>query len=487
MDVVGKVGASVGLGFTLIFNAFPSLPFLPLGRTTPALLAAAWMVATGLTGAEEAYRDIDYNTLAFLFGMMALKCLLAKHKFAIYLRRLLLWGRPSWRALLVRVGCLSAVLAPLITNDATCVFLTPIVEEIAISFKYPMLPLMLAICTCANIGSAATITGNPQNVLIGSYGNLSYWKFVVAVGPAALAGTVVNVALLWLYGYVGLFRKDQIIGHRKRNSIDYDDYDDSDDEKQGVSESTWLKEEAQGNQTNQMQHVEQSEYYSDTDVDEAFEDRVGAIGDGKQEGRGRLGIALSFSLVVMMILFLLGCNVGWSTAGVALVAMAIEGIVTQTSPSWVFKEVDWNLIGWFAGTFIVMVTFGKTEITAQLWSGFIGADADFTAIGPLLKLTVAVLVLSNIVSNVPLILLMAPDILAMSDPHEQEYVWVVVAWVSTVAGNLTLLGSAANIIVAELNTTRHLTFLQYLKFGFPTTLLVVALGLVILQGTSAVL
>ena len=57
---------------------------------------------------------------------------------------------------------------------------------------------------------------------------------------------------------------------------------------------------------NQMQHVEQSEYYSDTDVDEAFEDRVGAIGDGKQEGRGRLGIALSFSLVVMMILFLLG-------------------------------------------------------------------------------------------------------------------------------------------------------------------------------------
>ncbi len=55
-----------------------------------------------------------------------------------------------------------------------------------------------------------------------------------------------------------------------------------------------------------MQHVEQSEYYSDTDVDEAFEDRVGAIGDGKQEGRGRLGIALSFSLVVMMILFLLG-------------------------------------------------------------------------------------------------------------------------------------------------------------------------------------
>jgi hypothetical protein len=112
-----------------------------------------------------------------------------------------------------------------------------------------------------------------------------------------------------------------------------------------------------------MQHMEQSEYYSDTDVDEAFEDRVGTMGDGKQEGRGRLGIALSFSLVVMMVLFLFGtrasttsacpptpsthqsllggagCNVGWSTAGVALVAMAIEGIATQTSPSWVFKQV----------------------------------------------------------------------------------------------------------------------------------------------------
>jgi Na+/H+ antiporter NhaD/arsenite permease-like protein len=61
-------------------------------------------------------------------------------RFAVYLRRLLLWGRPSWRELLVRVGCLSAVLAPLITNDATCVFLTPIVEEIAIRFSSSLSP-----------------------------------------------------------------------------------------------------------------------------------------------------------------------------------------------------------------------------------------------------------------------------------------------------------------------------------------------------------
>jgi hypothetical protein len=86
-------------------------------------------------------------------------------------------------------------------------------------------------------------------VLIGSYGNLSYWKFVVAVGPAALAGTIVNVALLWLYAYLGLFRKDPNLGDRKRNPIDYDDYDDSDDEKQTASESTWLKEEARGTQS----------------------------------------------------------------------------------------------------------------------------------------------------------------------------------------------------------------------------------------------
>jgi len=69
----------------------------------------------------------------------------------------------------------------------------------------------------------------------------------------------------------------------------------------------------------------------------------------------------------------------------------------------------------------------------------------------------------------------------------KEFVWVVVSWVSTIAGNLTLLGSAANIIVAELNSTRHLTFFPYLKFGLPTTLIIVSLGLFILHGTSAIL
>lgn len=169
-------------------------------------------------------------------------------------------------------------------------------------------------------------------------------------------------------------------------------------------------------------------------------------------------------------------------------------------------QVDWNLIGWFTGTFIVVVTFGETDLTVQLWAAIIGTDVDFTTFMPLVKLTVTVLALSNIVSNVPLILLLAPDILAMDDPQAQvgecsaspcslmadstavqEYAWIIVAWVSTVAGNLTLVGSAANIIVAELSSTQHLTFLRHLKFGFPVTPVIVVVGLVVLCGSSNVL
>jgi len=483
MDLWGKVAASLGLGFTLIFNAFPDqLPFLPLGRTTPALLAAAWMVATGLIGPESAYKDIDHNTLAFLFGMMALKCLLAKHRFAIYLRQLLLWRHPSWQALMMRVGLLSAALSSIITNDATCVFLTPIVQEIALKMKYPMMPLMLAICTNANIGSAATITGNPQNVLIGSYSDISFWRFTVAVGPAAVAGVTVNLALLRLYAFLGIFADTENIRTEKRNSIDYYDYDDSDEEKQHATENTWLKEDAKGNKA-------PSRILTESDNLSELEEHIGGLStDVKKKGNGKIGIGISFSLVVMLCLFLRGYNVGWSTAGVALMAMALEGIATQTSPSWVFNEVDWSIIGWFVGTFIVMLTFGKTDITTELWRYFIGgAKADYVSFLPLAKISIAALVFSNIVSNVPLILLMAPDIFSINDPTQQEFVWVVVSWVSTIAGNLTLLGSAANIIVAELNSTRHLTFFPYLKFGLPTTLIIVSLGLFILHGTSAIL
>jgi len=84
--------------------------------------------------------------------------------------------------------------------------------------------------------------------------------------------------------------------------------------------------------------------------------------------------------------------------------------------------VDWSIIGWFVGTFIVMLTFGKTDITTELWRYFIGgAKADYVSFLPLAKISIAALVFSNIVSNVPLILLMAPDIFSINDPTQQVH------------------------------------------------------------------
>jgi Na+/H+ antiporter NhaD/arsenite permease-like protein len=454
-----KAAATAMLVLAMFFNAFPvPTSFLPLGRTTAVLLAAVGMVALDVTPGEEAYQDIDHNTLAFLFGMMAIKCLLEKHKFGHYLQSLLLMGGPSESSLLIRVGFLSAILSPFITNDGTCVFLTPVVEKIALNYEYQIMPLMLAICTCANIGSSATLTGNPQNVLIGAYSGLSYWKFLTIVGPAAFVGLLLNLAFLWVYSKLGWFSFADDITR--------------------TQEEKFLLENSQGS----YQTTDTNHQYTKNENNFELQGEVEKLSATEQY----FNLAISFSLVVMMVMFFFWTNVGWITAGVALVTMALEGIATRQEPNWVFAEVDWNLLAWFSGVFIVMVGFGRTGITAQVWNWLMGTSVSPESLWAVTKLSVIVMTLSNIVGNVPIILLMAPDILAL-DPYEARLIWILISWVSTISGNSTLLGSAANIIVAELNTTKDLTFFRYFKFGFPTTIIVIVVGLAVIYLTSAIL
>jgi Na+/H+ antiporter NhaD/arsenite permease-like protein len=342
------------------------IPMVRIGRTSAALAGAALMLATGAITPRAALDAIDWRTILLLFGMMAI---VAPLQAAGVLARVVVWvsrrvHHPA--ALLSAVVAASGLLSAVFVNDTICVAFTPLVLELASARRHNPVPYLLALATGSNIGSAATIVGNPQNMLIGSVSRIGLWRFTAALGPVAAAGLVVDALVLW-----ALFRRD--LAPRS---------------------------------------------------DDAFVlDAHAADAPG---------------------------------GGVTAAALA--------------RAIDWGLLALFVGLFVVVGAATRAGIDRRL----------FVALAPLGVRTVAGLsattaILSNIVSNVPAVMLFTPLVPHLPDPPRA---WLTVAMASTLAGNLTIVGSIANLIVVERARRRgvRISAAAYARAGIPITLATIAFG-----------
>jgi Na+/H+ antiporter NhaD/arsenite permease-like protein len=153
------------------------LKVLPLNRPAAALLGAVLMIATGVMTPERAYRAINYDTLVLLLGMMLISAYLyLAHFFEWAADRVLDFSRTRAR-LLLYVTLTSGILSALLVNDTICLMLTPLVVAVIRRGKLPLLPYLVALATSANIGSVATLVGNPQNMIIGHFSHISFPEF----------------------------------------------------------------------------------------------------------------------------------------------------------------------------------------------------------------------------------------------------------------------------------------------------------------------
>ncbi|XP_075485801.1 silicon efflux transporter LSI2-like [Primulina tabacum] len=187
----------------------------------------------------------------------------------------------------------------------------------------------------------------------------------------------------------------------------------------------------------------------------------------------------------MLVSLLLGLNMSWSaiTAALALIVLDFK----DARPC--LEKVSYSLLIFFCGMFITVDGFNKTGIPSTLWE-FMEPYSKIDSIQGTAILAVVVVVLSNVVSNVPTVLLLGARVAASAaaiSPASEKKAWLILAWVSTVAGNMSLLGSAANLIVCEqARRAQHcgytLTFWKHLKFGFPSTIVVTAIGLILVRG-----
>jgi Na+/H+ antiporter NhaD/arsenite permease-like protein len=375
------------------------LPGLRLDRTGAAVVGAAFMVAFHVVTPEQAYRLVDMGTLVLLFGMMVLVGHLRLAGFFRWAGAGVARRARTPRQLLAGLVVLAGVLSALFVNDTVCLALTPLVLEVTAVLGVRATPYLIALATASNIGSVATLTGNPQNMLVGVASGIEYAHFFRALAPVAAVGLLLDFVVVAI-----VYRRDMAA---------------------------------------------------------AFT----SAARPRARLHGFLTLKALAAAAAMLAFFFAGANVSM----VALTAGAALLLTRRVKPEKVFLEINWNLLTLFAGLFVVVGAARSAGLAdaAFAWLGM--ADLRSPA-----ALATASTVLSNLVSNVPAVMLFTP---LVPDLPDAGRAWLVLAMSSTLAGNLTLVGSIANLIVAEgARATSPLTFGEYLKVGVPLTLLTLVAG-----------
>jgi Na+/H+ antiporter NhaD/arsenite permease-like protein len=394
--------AALGLG---------KVPGFRVDRTGVAIIGAAVMVVSGVIGWDEAVASVDAHTLVLLFGMMIVTAYL---RLSGFFSLVMAWATRNARTPLTLLGAITAasgVLSAFFVNDVVCLVLAPVVLAVTRRLLLPPVPYLIALATAANVGSVATLTGNPQNMLVGSFSGIGYRTFLAREAPGAGVGLVCVFLAVW-----AVYRR-------------------------------------------QLPHAP-----------------VEATPDARLAIHYPLMLKTVAAVSVMLAAFLAGVPI----AIVAIAGAAVTLFTRRVRPQKVYREISWELLVLFAGLFVITAGVERTGLVDVLLDAARAANLRRPWV-----LTAVTAMLSNLVSNVPALLLLKPLVPVLGDDPERT--WLILAMASTLAGNLTILGSVANLIVVEAARTARVEigFVEYCKVGVPLTLVTLFLGwllLVVLPG-----
>ncbi len=391
------------LGVYLVL-AIGRLPGFRVDRTGACIIGASLMIAAGVLDLNEAYAAVNFDTIILLFGVMIV---VANLRLSGFFGAVAEWvvehaHRPV--VLLAAIVFVAGFFSAFFVNDTMCLVLTPLVLEITRQLRRNAVPYLLALAMAANIGSTATITGNPQNMMIGSFSGIHYRTFAAALSPVAAVGLLLTVAVI------------AIVYHR----------------------------------------------------DFRFQEKVTV--DRRPVRVNRVLMWKSLVASAGMIVFFFA---GWPVPKVALIAGALLLVTRRVKPERIYREIDWSLLVLFVGLFIVVAGVEKTSLPENLFRMTQQFHLERISV-----LSTFAALLSNIVSNVPAVLVFKPFMAHMSNPVQS---WLTLAMSTTLAGNLTILGSVANLIVVQkARHDVHISFWEYFKVGAPLTILSIAAGVILL-------
>ncbi len=386
-------------GFVYLGMLLGEIPGLALDRTGVALLGALALIASERVTPEAAWRAVNVPTLALLFGLMVVSAQFRLGGFYAFITRKAAGARVSPAILLGLVIAVAGGLSAVLANDIVCLAVAPLLIEGCARRGLDPVPFLLALACAANVGSAATLIGNPQNMLIGQTLHLSFVGYLGAAAVPALLG----LAVVW-----------GVVVASARGS--------------------WFKPT------------------SVPQVEEAGLNRW-------QTGKG---------LVVLGLLLLGFLFAPVPREVLALAAAAVLLTSRRMASRDILGTVDWHLLVLFVGLFVVNFALAGSGTLAMATRALERGGVDLTRPGVLFPLTV---VLSNLVSNVPAVMLLLPQ-------ATRPAAGPLLALASTLAGNLIIVGSVANIIVVDQAARLgvHIGWKQHARVGVPVTLATLAIA-----------
>ncbi|MBN9371838.1 MULTISPECIES: SLC13 family permease [unclassified Hydrogenophaga] len=372
------------------------LPRLRLDRSGVALLGAIAVIAVSGMGVAEAAQAIDLPTILLLFAFMVISAQMRLGGFYAALTQRVGALPLSDNALLAALIAVAATLSAVFSNDVVCLAMTPIVARLCLRRGANPLPFLIGLACAANIGSAATLIGNPQNMLIGSVLRLDFAGYA----RAAVVPVLISLALLW--GWL------VCVPHVRVEPLPATD-----------------------------------RRASDPPLD-MWQTTKGLVVAGALMG---------------LFLFRDGPHEVMALVGAALLLLS-----RRLASADFLRQVDWPLLILFMGLFVVNHAFERTGLSAGAVAWLAGQGVRLTDPGPLMVVGV---VLSNLVSNVPAVMLLLPHL------SGEPGAGVLLALVTTFAGNLLLVGSIANLIVADLARAQGIVidWRRHAVVGAPVTLL----------------
>eukprot|EP00934_Nitzschia_sp_Nitz4_P001912 Nitzschia sp. Nitz4//scaffold22_size323478//127831//130114//NITZ4_000526-RA/size323478-snap-gene-0.502-mRNA-1//1//CDS//3329542992//1912//frame0 len=490
-SMFGKITVSLIYFAFWFFLMFPNW-FLPIGRPGIALGGGLAMVVwrfilreTGHGPLFKAEQVIIMEPLFLLFGLMLTTIYLEKMERGGLFDKLRssLDDPVNWKRSL-KIMVMSTIGSAAVMNDSVVLIFSGVVVDLCVRHKVSnSLPYLLSLATTANIGSALTITGNPQNILIVSlaYDDIGWFEFAYNQALPVLAATLLNMGMMFLYYGSELFPGSS-----------------------GVMENFGII--FTGNRTPEMLAQEHAYYARQAAAQEAGEDDATGWSVWSY-----IQVVIVMSFLACFAIGLDVCVVSICAGGILMVIAAYkrqhydprpdntqydaegnplppkkiydmdgneiepeeEELVTESETT--LTEVDYGLLMLFIGQFLLIGSFDDTGVPQAFFTGTMGGCADNMTEGLCVYWFVFIVtILSNVASNVPVC-----QMLAATFPKATPYDWLQVSYSATIAGNLTMLGSAANMIVAFQAAKvgdRTFTSERHFPFGVPSTMICLYAG-----------
>lgn len=393
-------------------------------RAAASLAGAVILLVTHVLTVDSAIEHVDVNTIGVLVGMMLFVAVVKNSGLFEYIAiksAKLTHGKP-W-AIMAVFTIITAALSAFLDNVTTVLLVGPMTLAITSILKVNPVPFLLTQILASNMGGTATLIGDPPNIMIGSEAGLGFADFILNTAPVIVI--IMAASLLCFYLMFG--RKLKV----------------SDDAMQAVME---------------------------LDENRAIKDK-----------------SLLIKSVVMIGLVVIGfmfhSSLGMESCTIALLAAVIMMIVGKQDVEDVIMGVEWSTILFFIGLFVVVGGMEETGVIDQLATLLIGMTGGNMVLTMLIILWVSAIV-SSFLDNIPFVATLIPMILAIQAESGMDVtpLWWALSLGACLGGNGTLIGASANVVLSGISNKNGypITFMSYLKVGFPMMILSVAISMVYL-------